>query len=388
MSKIYLSKRLFYALILVTIIAFVSVILGLYFGLTQDPSKSKKLETCSKLACDDFNVFFNELNKKCPSQIEYLSQTTSRPTQATTQSPVKLNYRLPGDLIPNHYDIMLDVQFTNQTANNKSFPYNGFVKINFTCIKETNQLVFHMNQINITRITLKGINDTSFGNDLTDFNWSFEDERQFFQASLPRILQKGYSYSVLIDYIGYLQDDNVGFYRSSYVTKDGIRRWLMTSQMEPTDARKAFPCFDEPALKATFSVTVLHPSNYHAISNMPIENTVTTGLVTKTVFQKTPIMSTYLVGLVVSDFQCKNSTAYAPEKVDVRVCAKPEAYDQLDYSLDVGRRVIEFFNKLLDVEYPLPKCDHLAIPDFAAGIFFSTFCFEKKFLNSPIYFFF
>jgi aminopeptidase N len=374
MSQIQLSKRTFYAVTCVTIIAFVAVIVGVTVGLTREPSNSKKLETCSKFACDDSANFFQELNKKCPESIELLGQTTVL-TPTTSPSPVKLNYRLPSDLVPNHYDIMLDVQFENQTNDNKSFPYNGFVRIDFTCVRETDQLVFHMNKINITRVTLKGINDTNFDSDLVDFKWSFEEKLQFFQASLPKAFKKSLSYSVLIHYTGYLQDDNVGFYRSSYVTKDGIKRWLMTSQMEPTDARKAFPCFDEPAFKATFLITVLHPSEYHAISNMAVNNTSIDGSRTKTVFQITPRMSTYLIGLVVSDFKCKNGTAYAPDKVDVRVCAKPEAYDELDYSLDVGCRVLEFFYKLLGVEYPLSKLDHLAIPDFAAGNFRQVFLF-------------
>jgi len=188
-------------------------------------------------------------------------------------SQQKKSYRLPTNLVPYLYEIMVDVQFENET--NKAFIYDGVVKMFFRCVEDTSDLVFHINQVDIDNNTLvvRSLNDNSFTN-TSNFKWYRDFEREFFIANLTQKFKKGFNYTVTVHYTGYLKDDNTGFYRSSFI-ENGKRKWLLASQMEPTDARKAFPCFDEPGLKAQFAISVIHQSDYHAISNMPVA-TVTT----------------------------------------------------------------------------------------------------------------
>ncbi|KAF2359939.1 hypothetical protein FHG87_009311 [Trinorchestia longiramus] len=93
--------------------------------------------------------------------------------------------------------------------------------------------------------------------------------RQMYTAELDQQLPAGVFCNISMQYQGFLNDKLVGFYRSKYITEDGKESWMATTQFSPTDARRAFPGFDEPGFKSTFDITLVHPSNYTAHSNMP-----------------------------------------------------------------------------------------------------------------------
>jgi aminopeptidase N len=189
----------------------------------------------------------------------------------TTLPAQKLNYRLPTDLLPIHYDLWVKFQFV-ETYRNNSFPYDGEIKIQINCVKDTSKLILHVKNLVLdnTTLLLRSSSDNSFG-ELKEFSWYNDYTRQFFIADLPKQLKAGNTYEFSVKYTGYLQDDDRGFYRSSYM-KNGVRTWLATSQLESTDARKSFPCFDEPAMKASFSVKIVHQSDYFALSNMDVKS--------------------------------------------------------------------------------------------------------------------
>ena len=162
-----------------------------------------------------------------------------------------------------------------------------------------------------------------------------------------------------------------GFYRSSYQGKDGKKKYLATSQMEPTDARRTFPCFDEPALKAAFSVTLVADKNLTCLSNMDIvgeEDTksVYGGHAKKAVkFRKTPLMSTYLLAFIVGELNYIETKKF---RVPIRVYAPPDKeIEQGRFSLDLAAKTLDFYEKQFDSDFPLPKMDMVAIPDFSAG---------------------
>ena len=203
-----------------------------------------------------------------PAQTTTTTPNTT-PTTTNTQTPVQIDYRLPKNLVPYHYNILVKPQFVNLV--NNGYTYEGEVTISFRCIEDTNRLIFHINKLLIVNSTLKvtSLTDTPF-TDIVGFSWTNDFERQFFVANLAQTFKANNNYTVFVQFTGYLTDDNAGFYRSSYLDNNQQRRWLLASQMEPTDARKSFPCFDEPALKAVFVMRVEHLPDYNAISNMPV----------------------------------------------------------------------------------------------------------------------
>ena len=180
--------------------------------------------------------------------------------------------------------------------------------------------------------------------------------------------EKGGSYQVLIDFQGNLNDLMRGLYRSTYVGLDGKTHTMATTQFEPTDARRAFPCLDEPAMKATFAVTVTVPTTLQCISNTPyasVHTEMVGNVPMKTVtFQTTPKMSTYLVALVVGEFDCISTTYNG---IQTTVFTVPGKAHLGQFCLDTAYQAIDLYQKLFDIPYPLVKSDLLAIPDFAAG---------------------
>ena len=167
-------------------------------------------------------------------------------------------------------------------------------------------------------------------------------------------------------FTGVLNDKLIGFYRSEYVGEDGETHYLATTQFEPTDARRAFPCWDEPAKKATFEVTLVFPDQFQAVSNTPAveETQPSTGL--KSVrFGETPVMSTYLLAFVVGDVVSIEQDAANGTRVGI--WTTPGKEDQAAFALDTSVQLLGYFNDYFGIPYPLAKLDHIAIPDFAAG---------------------
>jgi puromycin-sensitive aminopeptidase len=161
--------------------------------------------------------------------------------------------------------------------------------------------------------------------------------------NLDKSLSSNKEATVIIEYSGILNDKMHGFYRSAYKNDKGVDKLLAVTQFESTDARRAVPCSDEPAIKATFSVSLSVPKGLIAISNMPeLSKNESQGLVTY-VFDKTPIMSTYLLAWAVGEFEMIE--AKTKEGLLVRCFTTEGKIDQAKFSLDVAVRVMPFYNK-------------------------------------------
>ncbi|KAJ1658321.1 hypothetical protein IWQ61_002423 [Dispira simplex] len=178
-----------------------------------------------------------------------------------------------------------------------------------------------------------------------------------------------------IQFTGKLNDLMAGFYRSSYTDSEGNKRNMAVTQFEPTDARRAFPCWDEPSLKARFDVTLNVPADLTALSNMqvisekPLEESE--GRLKQVKFATTPIMSTYLLAFVVGDLEYIETFTRKTEgkatPVRCRVYTLKGLKDQGKFGLEVAARTLEVLAGTFDIAYPLPKLDLVAIPDFEAG---------------------
>ncbi len=167
-------------------------------------------------------------------------------------------------------------------------------------------------------------------------------------------------------FTGILNDRLVGFYRSEYQDNEGQTRHLATTQFEATDARRAFPCWDEPARKAIFDVTLIFDDTLQAVSNTPIVEETSPGPGLRSVrFAETPIMSTYLLAFVVGDLVSVQADAVNGTTIGVWTTRGKE--NQAGFALDTSVKLLGYFNEYFGIPYPLPKLDHIAIPDFAAG---------------------
>ena len=156
----------------------------------------------------------------------------------------------------------------------------------------------------------------------------------------------------------------MGFYKSQYKDKKGKTKYLATTQFEAADARRAFPCWDEPAVKATFDVSLLVDKHLDAISNMPVISKKKTGTKILHKFGRTPIMSSYLLYLGVGEFEYLHGKL---RNIKIRIVTTKGNKNKGKLSLDFTKKFLGEYEKYFGIKYPLPKLDMIAIPDFAAG---------------------
>jgi tricorn protease interacting factor F2/3 len=169
---------------------------------------------------------------------------------------------------------------------------------------------------------------------------------------------------ILIDFVGILNDRLVGFYRSQYKDNLGKTKLLATTQFEAADARRAFPCWDEPAIKATFAITLITEKNHTAISNMNLVSKKASGNKLVYKFARTPIMSTYLLYLGVGEFEFLSSKQ---GKIQYRIITTKGNSKKGKFALHLCKKLVKSYENYFGIKYPLPKLDLIAIPDFASG---------------------
>ncbi|CAG8512204.1 7007_t:CDS:10 [Ambispora gerdemannii] len=262
---------------------------------------------------------------------------------------------LPTNVRPFHYDLTL-------TPDLEDFTFKGSESITLNINENTKTITLNANQIEVQTAKLNSIDSSDI---------SYDDKKQTVTFTFPSEVQAGTLAVLHIDFTGIINDKMNGFYRSSYTDASGNQKYLATTQFEATDARRAFPCWDEPAIKATFNITLIVPSDLVALSNMnvisekPVENNKK-----EVKFSQTPIMSTYLVAFLTGDLAYieRYTTGEFNEKpVLIRVYAIKGSETQGAFALDVATKALDHFSRIFEIQYPLPKLDMVAIPDFEAG---------------------
>ncbi|XP_036399366.1 aminopeptidase N-like [Megalops cyprinoides] len=298
--------------------------------------------------------------------------TTASTTPAPTPSPTPSNepwdkYRLPDTLKPQHYNLTLWPRL--QVNEHGMYIFTGSSSVVFTCVKDTDLILIHSNKLNLTAIDghharLTGLSGAAAPTIKT--TW-LQVDTQFLVVQLNGRLAAGQSYQLDTEFQGELADDLGGFYRSEYM-EDGVKKVVATTQMQPTDARKAFPCFDEPAMKAVFHITLIHERGTVALSNGMDKgmNTEHHPPPPPTTFEPTERMSTYLLAFIVSDFSFIQTME---DTVLIRIWARRKAIEegQGNYALTKTGPILKFFESYYSAPYPLSKSDQIALPDFNAG---------------------
>jgi len=255
--------------------------------------------------------------------------------------------RLPKTVIPEHYALTLAPDLKTAT-------FTGFETIDVELKEPSKTITLNSAEIKFESVTVKAAGKEQTATVATD------DEKEVATFTFPDTLPAGKAV-LTVHYTGILNDKLRGF----YLSKEPKRNYAVT-QFESTDARRAFPSFDEPAFKATFDVTLVIDKGDTAISNGAIvSDTPGPGADKHTLkFDRTVKMSTYLLAFLVGDFECSKG---ASDGVDIRVCATPGKLPLTTYGVDVAEWVLHYYNNYFGIHFPLKKLDLIAIPDFEAG---------------------
>ncbi|KAI7822147.1 lysine aminopeptidase ApsA [Gamsiella multidivaricata] len=267
---------------------------------------------------------------------------------------------LERSIIPIHYNLKIvpcPVDFT----------FLGECSIEICIAEPAYGITLNAKELNIQTATARD----QLGYSVTATSVSYNVEEEAITLEFPEILHVSTSWILDVTYIGLVNDKLIGFYRSVYTDTDHNVHQLTTTQFQSTHARRAFPCWDEPSIKATFTLTLIAPQGMTCLSNMSVESTsmLENGMQEVT-FLKTPIMATYLLAWTIGDFdyiEAYTSGEFSGEQVPCRLYAPVGLARHGQYSLDLAVQSVEYFSRLFNIPYPLPKLDLVAVPDFALG---------------------
>jgi aminopeptidase N len=260
---------------------------------------------------------------------------------------VAVAQRLPSGVAPTHYTLWFAPDLERAT-------FRGRETIEVTIQRPTTSITLNAAEIEFGDVTIDA------GGRKQTAHATLDEKKEMATLTVPQQIPAGRA-SISITYTGMLNDKLRGF----YLSKANGRRYAVT-QMEATDARRAFPSWDEPAYKATFDVSLMIDSADTAISNgAQLSDTSGPEAGKHTVvFARTAKMSSYLVAMLVGDFVCRSGSA---DNIVVRVCSTPDKLPLTGFALDAARQVLKFYDEWTGIKYAFGKLDIIGIPDFAAG---------------------
>ncbi|XP_029797794.1 glutamyl aminopeptidase [Suricata suricatta] len=344
-SKRYCIKTKHVAIICAVVVG-VGLIVGLSVGLTRSNNSTEDA---------------GQSTTPTPSH----SPSTESPPQDQGVCPASedesgdwKNFRLPDFINPVHYDLQVKPLMEEDT-------YTGSVTISINVSAPTRHLWLHLRETRLTQ--LPQLRRPS--GEQVQVRRCFEYKKQEYvvleagEELAPSTGQDVYLLTMV--FAGWLNGSLVGFYRTTYVENGKIKSIAATDH-EPTDARKSFPCFDEPNKKATYTISITHPKEYEALSNMPVQKEESVDdKWTRTTFEKSVPMSTYLVCFAVHQFDRVNRTS--KRGVPLTIYVQPEQKHTAEYAANITKIVFDYFEEYFAMNYSLPKLDEIAIPDFGTG---------------------
>lgn len=282
--------------------------------------------------------------------------------QGTSENPWDSEIRLPPRVVPIRYDILLHPDIDQQSDNFGNF--TGTVNIELEMQENREWFVVHAKYLAITKYSLTNTNGSVPMKEPMEVQknewWVMRPDGSSFPSG---------SYTLTLEFAGQLTRGIVGFYQSKYLDASGAQRYIATTKFEPTYARLAFPCFDEPAMKASYKVRLVKPisKEYIALSNSDVKsssNDLEKNLTTVE-FTETVKMSSYLAAFIVCDFEKQNNVIKSGKPVTIY--ARKEQIGSTSEALNVAVQVVDYYADYFGIEYPMPKVDLIAIPDFVSG---------------------
>ncbi|XP_062984477.1 aminopeptidase Q-like [Elgaria multicarinata webbii] len=348
---------------------------------------------------------------RCAHLLEGAGAGPSTPSTSTSAEPPTRppgpwdHWRLPAALAPLHYSLLLWPHLAPGLPEPRT--HSGRVSITVRCRQDTATVLLHSAHLTYQSAAVwgPGANGSSRGSRRRRIPvaelWE-APSNQYVVLELREKLSAGALYELQLAFCGRIHTDPhfVGLFLNTY-RDEGESRWLIASQLQAAAARTVYPCFDEPAMKATFNISIVHHPSYVALSNMPaievseykdVNESTLNGLMngttpinwTVTTFETTPKMSTYLSAFVVCNFDHVTRTERGKE---IRIWAKKNVIQKglVDYALNISGPIFSFMEDLLNISYTLPKADLIALPDmrYAAMENWGLITFNEFYLFSP-----
>jgi puromycin-sensitive aminopeptidase len=262
-------------------------------------------------------------------------------------------HRLPYTVEPTRYDLTLCPDLDAAT-------FDGEERVRVIVHEPTAEIMLNAADLEIHEAGLMGEDGADRSARVT-----FDEGEERAVLSFEEPVPAG-DHTLRLTFSGVLNDQLQGFYRSRFTDAEGVSHTIATTQFEATDARRAFPCWDEPDRKASFVVTLIVDENLTAISNSEIEEVGDAGPGKKRCrFAETMRMSTYLAAFVVGPFELTEPVDV--DGVPLRVACVPGKGDLTGFALEIGAHALRFFTEYFDIPYPAGKLDLIALPDFAMG---------------------
>jgi len=266
---------------------------------------------------------------------------------------------LPDSVVPSRYEVKL-------TPDLERFAFDGVARIEVEVHEATSEVKMHAKELQFVSATFRGAE--AGAEEATATNINLDLKAQVVTFVFPEFLPVGKGV-ITVEYAGILNNQMAGFYRSSYKDIHGTTKTMASTQFESIDARRCFPCWDEPARKAVFAVKLVIEPHLTALSNMPEETAKFTKVGSKVMreisYMDSPMMSTYLLAIVIGEFDFVQSKT--EHGVLVKVYTPPGRAEAGLFALDAATKALDIYDDFFGVPYPLPKLDMVAIPEFAAG---------------------
>jgi len=273
------------------------------------------------------------------------------PLFSTAEEPFsweKTPGRLPKHIVPKRYEVRIqpDIELAS---------FTGSQVVTIEVRQPARQIVLHALGLAISEAKL-------IGEPTIALSPQIDAEEQTVTFALAEELPPG-TYRLSLHFAGKLTEQPRGLYISRYQA-NGVRGKVLATQMEATDCRRMFPCWDEPAFRAEFELTAVVPSKLRALSNMPVAAETETDGLREVRFAPTPSMASYLVALCIGEFEELHDEA---EGVQLGIYTTPGKREQARYALDLTKQVLRYLNEYFGSKYPLPKLDQIAIPSTGAS---------------------
>ncbi|HEX3332704.1 MAG TPA: M1 family metallopeptidase [Acidimicrobiales bacterium] len=273
-------------------------------------------------------------------------------TAAGASTPGTEPFRLPRTVEPEHYHLEIEPEIALAT-------FSGTLAIDAVIHEPVDEIVLNAADLAVSDVEVQAADGSTNSCTVT-----FDDELEHVVFRPSSALPPG-PCTITCRFSGTLNDKLRGFYRSTYTGLDGETQTIATTQFESVDARRCFPCFDEPDRKATFEITLIVEPGVEAFSNSPIVAVDPVGDKQRVRFSPTMKMSTYLVAFVIGKLETTETVDV--DGVPLRVVCTPGKVALAQYALEVGSFALRFFTDYFNIPYPGDKVDLVAIPDFAAG---------------------